>query len=442
LASFSISNAGGPLRVSTRNPRYLVDAMDRPVYLSGMHTWYNIQDGGASSPPAAFDWNEFLTRMVSKGHNFTRLWTREGAKWWPDDNTQYFHPPRYIRTGPGTANDGLAKFDLTKLNPAWIDRLRARVADCSKHGIYCAIMLFDGFSVSDKSGTYNPATHHPYMLENNINSLDGDADNDGMLLETQTDLNNNAWTYQLALVDALIDALNQFDNVIWETCNEPTGSANQNDWCNNLVSHIRSYEASKAKQHPIWYSVAYPTGSNGNLDASDADCVSYNADKADTVVAGTKVSIYDTDHTVGGTSEIAWIWTSLCEGHGGAADMDTWASFGDTRNDPAWEMERANLGYALIRVNACRDFLGMTPQAALCSTGFCLARDHATAAEYICFQDGTGNFTLNLATATGTLDILWLRCSDGATSTGTVSGGAIRTLTPPWSGMVVAHVRH
>jgi hypothetical protein len=34
----------GPLRVSTRNPRYFEDRAGKIVYLTGSHTWTNLQD--------------------------------------------------------------------------------------------------------------------------------------------------------------------------------------------------------------------------------------------------------------------------------------------------------------------------------------------------------------------------------------------------------------
>lgn len=442
MSIIHLSNQRDPLRVSTENARYFTDKSGRPVYLAGFHTWYNVQDGGASDPPAAFDWNEFVAAVQAKGCNFIRMWTLENSQWWPSDNTQIFYPPRYERTGPGNAADGKLKFDLTKINPAWLDRLYSRVADCASRNIYCGVMLFNGFNVSDKGSTYNPAAYHPYILANNINSVDGDQDNDGMLLETETDTNNVVLSYQEALIEAVIDRLNDLDNVIWEICNEPTGSSGQNNWVSTLIDYIHTYEAGKPKQHPVWYTVAYPNGSNTDIDASSAEAASYNATVADTVVSGTKVSIYDTDHTTGGDNTFAWVWSSFCEGHGGALDMDLWDTGSDYRSDPNYEIERANCGYAVTLARLLKYMNLMTPQAALCNTGFCLAHDHATAAEYVCFQSGTGNFTLNLSTATGTLNIRWLRCSDGTVSTGTASGGATRTLSPPWTGAVVAYVYH
>lgn len=40
--------ATGPLRVHPTNPRYFTDDGQRAVYLTGSHTWDNLQDMGES----------------------------------------------------------------------------------------------------------------------------------------------------------------------------------------------------------------------------------------------------------------------------------------------------------------------------------------------------------------------------------------------------------
>jgi hypothetical protein len=49
------------------------------------------------------------------------------------------------RTGPGTALDGNPKFDLSKLEQGYFDRLRQRVIEAGDRGIYVSIMLFEGW---------------------------------------------------------------------------------------------------------------------------------------------------------------------------------------------------------------------------------------------------------------------------------------------------------
>jgi len=79
LAVFAASPANGPLRVSQANPRYLADAGGKPVYLTGSHTWNNLQDMGETNPPPAFDFNGYLDFLERHHHNFIRLWRWELA---------------------------------------------------------------------------------------------------------------------------------------------------------------------------------------------------------------------------------------------------------------------------------------------------------------------------------------------------------------------------
>lgn len=453
MADLAISNQRGPLRVSAENGRYLVDHSGRPVFLSGFHTWASVQDGGPTDPPAAFDWDAYLAACVSAGCNFVKLWSCETARSWSDVEDIWFFPCYYERTGPGNAADGGLKFDLTQVNRTWLQRLYDRAVDCQQRGIYVCVQFFDGWNIETKGWAGDPFAYHWYNSANNINSIDGDQDNDGEGTETHyNNASNVVIDYQEALIEAVIDKLNDLDNIFWEISNEDTGSAQDNSWHNRLIDHIHTYEASKPKQHPVMFSWQYPSGDNANLDASNAEIFSYGANDAAPITSpqtpnSSQCNMFDTDHNGGLVYSFEWIWRCLCRGNGGAWYMDEWDGVSylgvDRRNDASCILIRNNLGYALTLVELLKNMLLMTSQAALCTTGWCLARNHATQAEYICFQDGTGAFDLNLSTATGTLNIRWLRCSNGTIDTGsTVSGGATRTLTPPWAGAVVAYVYH
>ena len=41
----------------------------------------------------------------------------------------HYAPQPFVRSGPGTALDGKPKFDLTRLDQAYFDRLRSRVVE-------------------------------------------------------------------------------------------------------------------------------------------------------------------------------------------------------------------------------------------------------------------------------------------------------------------------
>ena len=51
--------ATGPLRVHPQNPRYFADGNGRAIFLTGAHTWANLQDTGFAPIPT-FDWQAYL----------------------------------------------------------------------------------------------------------------------------------------------------------------------------------------------------------------------------------------------------------------------------------------------------------------------------------------------------------------------------------------------
>src|SRR5437867_12867336 len=118
----------GPL-VASSNPNYFKDANGAVLILNGSQTWNTFQDGGSSGSLQTLDFNAFVKFLIAHGHNFTLLWLTELPKFCgfpstassPPELTVSPHPWR--RTGPGTATDGRLKFDLTKFDPFYFDRL-------------------------------------------------------------------------------------------------------------------------------------------------------------------------------------------------------------------------------------------------------------------------------------------------------------------------------
>src|SRR5687767_8247184 len=80
------SQITGTLKVDKKNPRYFTDNSGRIVYLTGSHTWENLQDI-LMPGDKPFDFSEYLEMMKKNGHNFIRLWMFEQplmASWTPD----------------------------------------------------------------------------------------------------------------------------------------------------------------------------------------------------------------------------------------------------------------------------------------------------------------------------------------------------------------------
>ena len=431
---------GGVLRQNTANGRYLENDAG-PLVLAGFHTWYDLQDGGASDPPPAFTWDDYVASLIAKGCNFAKLWRLETAREWPSDDTQVFGLQPWPRTGPGTAADGHARFDLERFNQAYFDRLRARCIELGNAGIYAAVQLFNGFSIDNtKNGvpTGDPWAYHPFENGNNINGLDGDTDNDGIGAEIRTTTFTAAYDIQKAYIRKVVDSLNDLDNILFEISNEDGTYAEA--WQKALVDYIHTYESGKAQQHPVGMTKLYPGGSNSMLTSSNADWISPDEDLTPAAQNSTAQAwMYDTDHTAGDTTDRQWPWIAVCQGYAGVWYMDPWdygGSYGDTRDNATYELIRLNLGW--VAAYAARmDLENATPQGGLSATGYCLAKTSGTKHQYLAYQTGSGAFTLDLSATSGTLSLEWVRVGNSAgtvQSGGSINGGATRTLTPPWAG--------
>jgi hypothetical protein len=122
------------------NPRYFEDDQGPIVYLAGSHTWNTLVDDGPTVPPVPFDFDAHLRFLQRRNHNFIRLWANDHFAS-PDGERggrfSYAAPLRWALTEPGLAADGRPKFDLTKFDPGYFQRLRTRVIAAGRQGHLC-----------------------------------------------------------------------------------------------------------------------------------------------------------------------------------------------------------------------------------------------------------------------------------------------------------------
>ena len=436
-----------PLTVHPTNPRYFTDGSGKAVYLTGSHTWNNLQNNEVY-PKVDFD--KYLDFLQSYNHNFIRLWVWEQAAWdpWAADIVSVTPSP-YQRTGPGAALDGKPKFDVTQFNQEYFDRLRARVAAAQERGIYVSVMLFEGWSVERKGQLGNPWQGHPFNRTNNINGIDGDLNDDGQGTEVHTlDVPKEITDLQESYVREVIDTLNDLNNVLWEIGNElHPGSV---EWNYHIIRFIHEYESGKLKQHPVGMTGA-PI-ENDALFKSPADWISPTGKdgyKSDPPAAdGSKVIIADVDHIWPGEFQ-KWVWKSFTRGLN-TAFMDLYGatSIGDKviERDLKWtgswigetEAVRTDMGHTL-RYARRMDLAKMVPQNELASTGYCLANPGT---EYLMYQPESGSFTVNLEDLVDRVFSLeWFRPETGDTIPGaSVDGGSTITLDPPFNGMAILYL--
>ncbi len=442
----------GPLRVHAANSRYFSDGSGKPVYLTGTHTWANLQDVGPSDPPPAFDFAAYLDLLRANNLNFIRLWRMELTRFHDDKEELWGRgwktvaPHPWLRTGPGTARDGKPKFDLKRFDPAYFERLRARVKAAGERGVYVGIMLFEGWHLLG-----NPAAwvHHPFHPDSNVNGVNGDPNGDGKGSEAYSLEVPAVLECQKAYVNQVIDTVNDLDNVVYEIANENAVGVSK-DWQYHLIEHIQRYEKGKPGRHPVGmtslaWSFASAAG-NDLLYASPAQWISLaqttRFDSAKDPYAsnppaadGRKVSLLDSDH-IGWKIYIddaaftrAWVWKSFLRGHNPIL-ME------NLRDREGWIAGRKAMGHT--RAYAERmDLGGATPQDALASTGYCLAR---AGKEYLAYQPASGAFTLALAE--GAYAVEWFDPQQGTSAAGgTVSGPGAVSFAPPFPGPAVLHLK-
>ena len=439
--------ARGPLRQLESNPRWFADDTGRAVLLVGSHAWWVLQDNGllkreGGDPPPVFDYEGYLDFLEDHGHNFFRLWRWELPRWtgrqwddrYPPGQIKFCQPHPWVRTGPGKAADGKPRFDLTRFDPEYFERLRTRVMAAGDRGIYAGVMLFEGWGAQFLEDGWD---FHPFNRANNVNGIDGDRV--GYYQLQDTEMGGRILELQEAYIRKVVDTVNDLDNVLFEVCNE--AGAYSTAWQYHVVETVKEHEASLPKQHPVGMTFQYKGGENQVLFDSPADWISPNFGTHDRSYredppADThgKVVVSDTDHLWGHTGgDAVWVWKSVTRGLNVLLMEDLLPS-------PTWEdSARTAMGQAR-RLTEGVDLAAMTPQGGLSSTGYCLA---APGREYVVFQPGSqGLFGVDLKEVTGACTGEWLNVTTGQTQPSRpVDGGARRTFATPFGGPAVLHLR-
>ncbi len=443
----------GPLRIHARNPRYFAGGSGKAIFLAGSHTWPNFQERGVEGQTPDFDYDEYLDFMVARGHNFMRMWRWEHAQWMqfvPPKTLIRYEPMAYMRTGPGKALDGKPKFDLTKFNQAYFDRLRQRVVAAGKRGIYVSVMLFQGFSIEQK-GTKgidpkkgNSWKGHTFNKSNNINGIDGDINGNGEGEETHTLANRKVLHLQEAYVRKVVDTLNDLDNVLYEVSNESHGGSTK--WQYHIINFVKECEKAKPKQHLVGMSFQWGLnkGTNKNLFDSPADWICPNGGQFlnnPPANRGGKIVVVDNDHIKPSESDPIWVWKNLFRGNHFIL-MDYYKDFrigSPKKVDPKHDPARRAMGLA-VKLAEQVNLAAMRPMNDLASTKYCLADPGR---EYLVYQPkkGAGGLSVNLKA--GKYAVLWIDPRDlNVDKTETVDAqNGLRKLSPPSEGAVILHVK-
>ena len=449
--------APGPLVVSEANPRYFavrssLVGEQRAVYLTGSHIWNNFHDGLGPGPacadkPEEQDYEAYLQFLEERGHNFIRLWRWEQFK--SQASGGNFHlcmtPQPWPRTGAGKATDGKPKFDLSRFNEAYFDRLRDRVIAAGNRGMYVAVMFFEGWGLHLSPSPDN-VEGHPFFAANNVNDVSIRSIVDYQVLP----LDPRIRALQEAYIRKVVDTVHDVPNVLWEVANESSGGGkvdkefagflgldeipewgDSTDWQYWVIDFVKRYEQERSYDaHPIGITMQFPvadqTKVNAPLLASAADWISPGYDDemfangghpmapgsepsrwyADPPAAdGEKVIITDTDHYAPGKGDALWAWKSFVRGHHPIlmdfGIVDVARPLDAVQGVPpfeAFEPARHAMGDTRRYADRMR-LIDMVPSDAITSTRYALAN---VGKEYLVLQpsDSADAFTVELPRGT------------------------------------------
>ena len=451
--------AAGPLVVSKENPRYFAahtsDGGAKHVYLVGSHIWNNFHDGlGPGRECVAIaeenNYQAYLRFLKDRGHNFIRLWR------WEQFQSQAaggaFHlcmsPQPWPRTG-GAARDGKPKFDLSKFDPAFFDRMRERVIAAGNEGIYVAVMFFEGWAIHLSPPPDN-VEGHPFHAANNVNGVGIESILDYQVLP----LDAQVQSLQEAYIKQVVDTVHDLPNVLYEVANESSGGGtvdanfaqmlgfsgapawgDSTEWQYWVIDVVKRYERERSYDtHPIGMTMQFPvptqTKVNASLYASKAEWISPGYDDAifengghpmapnsppsrwyDDPPAndGAKVVITDTDHYAPGKGDALWAWKSFLRGHHPIlmdfGIIDVVNPLDASSGVPPFEYyEPARYAMGDTRAFAERMNLARTlPQGELSSTSYVLANPGV---QYLVLQPEPGaEFWVDLAS--GAYEVEW-----------------------------------
>jgi hypothetical protein len=380
-----------------------------------------------------------------------------------------FDPLPWARTGPDLAQDAKSKFDLAAWNPGYFQRLRQRVVEAGQRGIYCAVMLFQGWSLSVNGKGLDPWEVHPFNAQNNVNDLG--ISSIGWDVREHHSLHSVHYPqvlwHQEAYVRQVIDTVNDLDNVLYEIINE----GGTLEWQVHMVDYVHSYERGKAKQHPVGITSGTPWIRNAQVASSAVDWYSPVSQpnwwgrsgplvedyKEDPPAAdGRKVSLPDTDHLWGHGGNPKWVWKCFARGHnpifmdpwqslylGATEEVAPWSFTGgiskDQRDYPDWEPTRRAMGdtrrYAQ-RTNLAR----MAPHPEWSSSRYCLADPGQ---EYLVYLPEGGAVTLDLTHASGPFAVEWFLPQISRTLPGArpLQGGDYAVTIAPYTGDAVLYLK-
>ncbi len=250
VCGFGAAAAGEPARplaLHPQNPHYLL-FRGKPAVLitSGEHYGAVLNRD--------FDYRRYLDELQRHGLNLTRTFSgtyREvpGSFKIVENTLAPVAPDRYVcpwarSTTPG-AGDGGNKFDLSRWNPEYFQRLKDFLSEAGKRGIVVELVLF--------CVLYDDALWkvNPMNAANNIQGI-GTVSRKEVYRRKEPRLQE----VQEAFVRKVVGELKGFDNLYYELCNEPYFHGPERPWNERILRVIAEVEADLPAKHLVAQNIA------------------------------------------------------------------------------------------------------------------------------------------------------------------------------------------
>lgn len=195
-----------------------------------------------------FDYVKYLQTLKNDGLNYTRIFTGPYSEIGADlfgikNNTMNPAPGRWITAWIRDSITG--KYDLSKWNEAYFQRLKAFVDQAGKNGVVVEVTFFTSYYGDHQW------SNSPFNPKNNINGIDSIA-----FKNVNTTENVDLMAFQEKYVRRVVQELNQYGNIIFEIQNEP--------WADNplLVERIPNVDS---LVHPFAWQKIVETAADKSL---------------------------------------------------------------------------------------------------------------------------------------------------------------------------------
>lgn len=251
VASFSINlkseAQAKPIRLHTANPHYFLYKNKPTVLISSGEHYGSVINAG-------FDYTTYLNELASKRLNLTRTFT--GSYVEPSNafnisrNTLAPSPGKFLCPWKRSNEQGYAgggnKFDLSQWDETYFNRLKDFISTARKKGVIVELTFFCPF-YEDIQWSLSPMNGR-----NNINNIDTMPRTDVYTL----DKNRGLLAVQEKLVRKIVTELKDFDNLMYEICNEPYFGGVTIDWQHHIADVISETEKGFSSKHLITQNIA------------------------------------------------------------------------------------------------------------------------------------------------------------------------------------------